>query len=644
MIDPAPTHRSRVVRPVEFVATCVATLACLAVAVLPSFAIASAAENDVRAEVRPDDEPIEIDKEENVDVRLVLVEALVVDRAGRTHPELTREDFKLKIDMVEREIDVFDYTCRDGPTDDPVPVADETRRPHPPASLSGRRIVLLFDRFHNGQIEWAELMQRARRIPDLDMAEDDEVMVAAITGGLQIVQGFTRDPEEVHAALDLLQNDIRFWGFSKVGVTIKPFFRGLSRLMDVLKQYDGSKAVVMFSRWGAASAQHDAFFLDVAQRAADARVSFFPIHTAGLQSVGPDVRALARLANESGGRLSSRTNDVTVAYARAQRDVTCRYTLGFYLRGDEKPDSAREVYIKIRKHPGLSVRHAERVRGFDEDERREARALAAFHDVTRFADDSMRIALHPAEPRPGGGKWDALLVVDLPTPPLEEDAGEPPTLSITVSRFQDVVRSIDRDIESDPSSEIEDDDGRMRFTEKVRLAPGKFQVTAVLVRPDEDAPRSATAFVHVPEVPEDRVFLTSPLVGTIPDGDAAPSRPGRLQDLAGFEPLLARDARTGERIGTFARACIRGRGEPPANLSVLRRIVDASGATAIDLDPVTLDLPSGKGVRCQLLADRWPHPLEDAGDYRVEVEIAPATEDAPVVRAVPLKVVSPEDS
>ena len=37
---------------------------------------------------------------------------------------------------------------------------------------------------------------------------------------------------------------------------------------------------------------------------------------------------------DTGGRFTEATNDLGLAYSRAQRDLGCTYTLGFYVDGD----------------------------------------------------------------------------------------------------------------------------------------------------------------------------------------------------------------------------------------------------------------------------------------------------------------------
>ena len=61
---------------------------------------------------------------------------------------------------------------------------------------------------------------------------------------------------------------------------------------------------------------------------------------------------LTRLANETGGRLTRFTNDFSLAFARAQRDLGCQYTIGFYLRDDGNVDRPRRIKVNVLR-PGL---------------------------------------------------------------------------------------------------------------------------------------------------------------------------------------------------------------------------------------------------------------------------------------------------
>ena len=51
-------------------------------------------------------QPLDVDEQEEVEVNLVIVDALVMDKQGQTVPGLTRDDFLLSVQGQAREIDV----------------------------------------------------------------------------------------------------------------------------------------------------------------------------------------------------------------------------------------------------------------------------------------------------------------------------------------------------------------------------------------------------------------------------------------------------------------------------------------------------------------------------------------------------------
>ena len=70
---------------------------------------------------------------------------------------------------------------------------------------------------------------------------------------------------------------------------------------------------------------------------------------------------LVRLANDTGGRLTRSTNDLTLGYARAQRDLACRYTVGFKIPANEAETShkiglsVKDFSAKLPGPPGVHV-------------------------------------------------------------------------------------------------------------------------------------------------------------------------------------------------------------------------------------------------------------------------------------------------
>ncbi len=64
-------------------------------------------------------EPLDIDQTEKVEVRMILLDVYVLDRAGRTAPGLTAEDFVVKLDGRKVKVATLDADCPIGVAADP---------------------------------------------------------------------------------------------------------------------------------------------------------------------------------------------------------------------------------------------------------------------------------------------------------------------------------------------------------------------------------------------------------------------------------------------------------------------------------------------------------------------------------------------
>ena len=102
-------------------------------------------------------DPVDIKKLEEVEVDLVLIDALVLDRKGRTVPGLTRDDFEVVVDMVIRPIDTLDELCDAGAADDPRGMRNPAKRAPVEAPHAGRKIVLAFDYLHLDNVEQVDV-------------------------------------------------------------------------------------------------------------------------------------------------------------------------------------------------------------------------------------------------------------------------------------------------------------------------------------------------------------------------------------------------------------------------------------------------------------------------------------------------------
>ena len=198
--------------------------------VLPGLAVALAAFWPAVAQ----DAPSRSSVEESVDVRLVLVEALVTDGAGRTVPDLAKDDFTLLVDYQPVPIDVLDITCDAGSLDDPRG-GQRGELPEPPRSLDPRRFVIALDWMNSPSSNRPFMLDAVKNLVRDRKTPYDEVMVAVIADGLQIVQTFTRDDATLLGAVDAIERDARIWAQPTfASLTPRPYFAAMSRLMDVL--------------------------------------------------------------------------------------------------------------------------------------------------------------------------------------------------------------------------------------------------------------------------------------------------------------------------------------------------------------------------------------------------------------------------
>ena len=83
------------------------------------------------------------------------------------------------------------------------------------------------------------------------------------------------------------------------------------------------------------------------------------------------------------------SNDLSLPYRRAQRDLSCRYTIGAYI--DPIAGSKPQKFSLATTRPGVSLRAPEMVQLFTEASKQQARAGAAYVDPGRLR----------APPRPG---------------------------------------------------------------------------------------------------------------------------------------------------------------------------------------------------------------------------------------------------
>lgn len=219
---------------------------------------------------------------EREQVRLVLLDVVVVDREGRTVADLSKGDFEIEADGKVVAVDTLDIACGAGTLSEPAAVRHASKRDVSQLPDASRKIVLAIDYLHLVPIRRVEVIESAREAVRHALAPGDEVMVVALNGGLRIEQHFTADRDEVLASLHRMEYDITLWQPDYYHLHEAVFVEPLVALLDLLGQFPGNKALVLYSTMRDVPLDQD--FDRLAAIAAGSRCSIFPVDAAGLRT------------------------------------------------------------------------------------------------------------------------------------------------------------------------------------------------------------------------------------------------------------------------------------------------------------------------------------------------------------------------
>jgi len=193
----------------------------------------------------------------HAETRVVLVDAVAVDKKGKFATDLTEKDFKLSEDGKEQKISGFSL--------ENAGVSPDRSKKH--------YIAMFFDTSTAGQTGQAVVRQESTHFVD-GFASPDRYMAVVnynYDGGARVAQNFTTDPALLKKALNVVQGSARSdptsaqVGSTKAGATAAPaavsaqaYRNMLASLRDVvasLANIRGRKALVFFS--GGASVSGD---------------------------------------------------------------------------------------------------------------------------------------------------------------------------------------------------------------------------------------------------------------------------------------------------------------------------------------------------------------------------------------------------
>jgi len=588
--------------------------------ILLLFALPLAAQDD-----GPGDDteaPLDVGLEEAVDVRLVLVDFLVLDRQKRTVAGLTRDDFYILVDGREKKIASLDVDCAVGGADDPLPGSKSEPLPAAPTARPPR-IVLVFDYFHMDNT--AEAFDSLIRALDKWPTGGEEHMVISLGQVIRVESPFTRDLDEIRWTLMRMRNDPELYAANYSRLTERRFFQRIHTLFDLLETWSGRKTVVLFSGPLIPDGfTHDPEYKALSGLSTTVRASIYPVDTGGLRTPadakfsrlgGPP--GLRRLANETGGRMTDGTNEIGLAYAKAHRDSSCTYTIGFY---DDRAefDDERRLTLRVKDRKGLRVVYPEFYVIRSDEEKRKSLFRSAALAPQFFENEQVEIDLFVMTPR-STQRWSALLAVEVRPGPdtfiLEDEAWE---LRVLVRKTNGtILRSFKREIRMPASSLDGEAPPVVTLFEEIRVRPGNYLISAVLSDPDGESPFAATRPAVVSKIPLGKPFMIGPILGNRPSVErTATDSPPQVRPE--FEPLLAKEVERGAGLESLTVVCVVDPDQPVELSALAREVVSWEGDARLRFEPVTATLAGGESrFECYHQYDRVETAGLDPGRYEL---------------------------
>jgi VWFA-related protein len=569
------------------------------------------------------DEPLDVGQVEQVEVRLVLLDVLALDRRDRTVPGLTLDQFQLYVDSNPVEIDSLDVYCPLGKVSDPR-AGQTVEVPSPAQTGAPLRIVHAFDYYHMGEFVAGTIESAREAIARLSTGNEEQ-MVVTIGTGLRIQSPFTSDPARIDATLQRMYEDPVLYGGFYGRLTERPFYRRLLSLIDFLERIDGAKIVVLYSGpFHPDGFHHDPEFRRISAMAATARVALYPVDSGGMRTPkgfrygdlgGP--KELARLAVETGGRVTYHTNDLGLALARAQRDYGCRYTLGFY-DGQPRLDEVRRVSITIDKRGVRAVHPAHYVLRSDpkqlDSQIRTAGMVPEMYDDGEMS--AVALGLRPRTRQ----RWEVAVAVDLPRLADSSPAPGPWVLRGRVmTPSGSAVRRFERRWSPADEAEVLGSGGSRTVVERVGLRPGSYRVSIVLSREGMSVPWATQADIDLSPVPVGETFLVGPHLGRFDPVDR--SLDGAADSPQGpewrFEPLVVPTVERGGVVELQSWVCSVGRRDVVPSVVVGRQLFDGAGRKVGGLDDVFVELDPTDELGCQPIVDVLPTTGLATGSYSI---------------------------
>lgn len=327
---------------------------------------------------------------------------------------------------------------------------------------------------------------------------------------------------------------------------------------------------------------------------------------------------------DTGGRYTEATNDLGLAYARAQRDLGCTYTLGFYVDAEVK-SRPRRISVRV-KRPGMRAIHPSRYVFRSDSEKKQSMLRAAWISPEMFQTGIVRAHAFPLRPT-SGGAWEALLAVSFAVP-LGDSGGNEVRRNFGASLIgsSGVKHQFARSVRLEPDSAEVTSEPVVTFLERVTLKPGVYRLAAVVSDPLDERPHATQIRIELPEIPKRELFLVGPILGQQSGPNLIVMGGGKGDDDTlgvenSFEPLLVQQIDGPVDLVSLTQACMIGKKKSKleSRTSVTRSVRDGEGDLLGELDPVALQLDGEDRVRCQNLIDILPGKSFSSGEYVFEV-------------------------
>ncbi len=163
-------------------------------------------------------DPKKIGMIEKVRVRLILIDVVAEDKDGNRVSGLSKDDFHLFVDGVDKPISTFEEHCQKGYElrRESMPILAENKESlnsmnTPPADvpvIEPRYIIFYFDGAHLSIGGRLGALQATEKFIRENMRPLDNIMIAVFANRLRIIQYFSNDKEELMESLDKVKNDV----------------------------------------------------------------------------------------------------------------------------------------------------------------------------------------------------------------------------------------------------------------------------------------------------------------------------------------------------------------------------------------------------------------------------------------------------